>query len=540
MQTHEVPVLIIGGGLTGLAASVFLSWHGMPSLLVDQHRGTSMHPKARAINPRATELLRSVGLEAEVSAHRSPIADNTDLVHVRTLAGEERVRLPRPQPAEIGRLSPCGWSLIDQNRLEPLLRERAEKSGGRIRYHVRAKRVTIDADGATVVLLDRETGAEETVRTRYVIAADGNRSRIGQSLGISHTGPGTLSHLVSFFFRADLSGALRGRRIIAAYVNNDRVKGTFMPLDNVHRWVFNVSYYPEKGEVPDDFTTDRCVELVRLGVGNPDLPVEIESTDRLPWEIAARSAQPMRHGPVFIAGDAAHVMPPTGAFGASTGIQDAHNLAWKIAYVLRGLAGPELLESYDAERRPIAELMVRQSMIRFQVREGRAFEEVAGEMLDELVMSFGYRYSAGAFAGAISDGSPEDPAEPTARPGSRAPHVELVRDGRRLSVLDLFGRHFVLLAGAAADWARAAGAHAADRKVPLATYLVGPGRELQDPQDRWPAAYRAGPQSAVLVRPDGFIAWRADSAQRPEAVAEALAALLHRSASQPSLAAARD
>ena len=540
MQTHDVPVLIIGGGLTGLAASVFLSWHGIPSLLVDQHQGTSSHPKARAINPRTTELLRGVGLEAEVAAHRSPIADNTDLVHVRTLAGAERVRLPRPQPAEIGRLSPCGWSLIDQNRLEPLLRERAEQAGGRIRYEVRAERVTVDADGATVVLTDRRTGAEETVRARYVIAADGNRSRIGQSLGIGHTGPGALSHLVSFFFRADLTEALRGRRIIAAYVNNDRVKGTFMPLDNVHRWAFNVSYYPENGEHPDDFTTDRCLQLVRLGVGDPDLPVEIESTDRLPWEIAARSAQSMRHGPVFIAGDAAHVMPPTGAFGASTGIQDAHNLAWKLSYVLRGLAGPGLLDSYDAERRPIAELMVRQSMIRFEVREGRAFADVAGEMLDELVMSFGYRYATGALAGATGGGLPENPAEPTALPGSRAPHVEMVRDGRSLSVLDLFGRDFVLLGAAGADWARAAGASAAARGLPLATYLVGPGHELGDPGDRWPAAYRAGPQDAVLVRPDGFVAWRADGPRDPGAVADALAALLYRSAEQPSLATARD
>nr|AIW62996.1 FAD-dependent monooxygenase [uncultured bacterium BAC-AB1442/1414/561] len=540
MHSNEVPVLIIGGGLTGLAASVFLSWHGIPSLLVDQHRGTSSHPKARAINPRTSELLRSVGLEAEVLANRSPIADNTDLIHVHTLGGAERVRLPRPQPADIGRLSPCGWSLIDQNRLEPLLRQRAENAGGQVRYSVRAERVHIDAEGATVVLADRETGAEETVRTRYVIAADGNRSRIGGNLGVGHRGPGSLSHLVSFFFRADLTEAIRGRRIIAAYVNNDRVKGTFMPLDNAERWAFNVSYHPEKGETPDDFTVQRCIDLVRLGVGEPDLAVEIEGTDRLPWEIAGRSAETMRHGPVFIAGDAAHVMPPTGAFGASTGIQDAHNLAWKIAYVIRGMAGPELLDSYDTERRPIAELMVRQSMLRFEVREGRAFEEVAGEMLDELVMSFGYRYPAGAFTGRTGDGSPEDPADPSAAPGCRAPHVELVRAGRTLSTIDLFGRNFVLLGGTEAEWIRAAGARAADRGLPVETHLVGSGHELQDPQGRWAEAYRAGPLDAVLVRPDGFVAWRADGPQTEEVVAEALGSVLHLPAPQPTLAALRD
>ncbi|MFF8844566.1 FAD-dependent monooxygenase [Streptomyces sp. NPDC015127] len=521
VHTERTPVLIIGGGLTGLSAAAFLAWHGVPSVLVERHADISAHPKARAINPRSTELFRSIGMEQTVYDNRSPIAGNTDLVHVETLAGRERVRMPRSTGEEISALSPSRWALIDQNRLESLLRERARDAGCDIRYHTELTSFAADENGVTVETVDRGTQARRTVRADYVIASDGGRSRVRELLGVSQTGPGTLSNLVSFFFTADLTEALRGRSIIACYVNNPDVVGTFMPLDNDRRWVFNVSYDAEGGEKPEEFTPERCTELIRLGVGLPDLPVKIDTTDPLPWEIAARVAERLRVGRVLLAGDAAHVMPPTGAFGAGTGIQDVHNLAWKLALVLNGTAGPELLESYHTERHPVARLMMEQSMLRFRVREGEDYADVAAAMLDELSMAFGYHYQWGAFlparpgrrpAATAGDGWPvEDPHRPSAAPGHRAPHVVLLRGAKEISTLDLFSRSFTLLAGAEADpWAVAARAVAGELGLDAEVFRIAPDGELQDPGGTWETTYGVRPSGAVLVRPDGFVAWRSE------------------------------
>ncbi|MFD9004808.1 FAD-dependent oxidoreductase [Streptomyces sp. NPDC059582] len=534
MKQHTVPVLIVGGGLTGLSAAVFLAQYGVRATLVERHPDTSTHPKARAINPRTMELYRAVGMEERVRAGRSPISGNTDLVHVETLAGEERVRMPHASPQDIGRISPTQWTLIDQNQLEPILRERAVDVGADVRFHTRVDAVEEDADGVLVRTTDLATGEETEIRAEYVIAADGSRSPVRDMLSIGAHGRGTITNLVSFFFEADLEEALRGRKIIAAYVNNPGVRGTIIPIDNDRRWVINVSFFPEQGQSAADFTEERCVALVRAAVGDPELPLKIESVDMPAWDISSRVADTFATRRVFVAGDAAHVMPPTGAFGASTGIQDAYNLAWKLALVLSATAGPRLLESYDAERRPVAEETVKQAMLRFAVREGKQFQDVAKELVDETTMTFGYCYPRGAFA--VEEGVPgaviEDPEHPTGRPGARAPHVVL--DGRHgpLSSIDLFGGGFTLLADTAAGrWTEAAAAQAQRLGVTLTVRRIGPGEELGDRDGAFRQRYGLPAGGAVLVRPDGFVCWRTTAGRSggPEqALAQTLAQVLAR------------
>jgi putative polyketide hydroxylase len=523
---EKTPVLIVGGGLTGLSAAVFLAWHGVRSTLVERHPDTSTHPKARAINPRTMELYRAVGMETEVREGRSPISGNTDLVHVETLAGRERVRMPNASPEAIDRISPTGWTLIDQNQLEPILRRRAVAVGADVRFHTELTALAEVDEGVLATLVDRASGATRRVLAEYVIAADGSRSPVRDMLGVSHHGRGTITNLVSFFFHADLRPALRGRKIIAAYVNNPDVRGTIIPIDNEKRWVLNVSFFPERGESAEDFDEKRCVALARAAVGIPDLPVEIEHTGMPAWDISAKMADRMRAGRVFIAGDAAHVMPPTGAFGASTGIQDAYNLAWKLALVLQGTAGTGLLDSYDEERRPVAEETVRQASLRFAVREGKRYEDVATDLVSEETMTFGYRYPAGAF---IPEGPVgtllEDPDAPSGRPGARAPHAVLDADGSPLSTVDLFGRGFVLLVPAgASDWAAVAGAVTRELGVAVDVTTVAEGSRLRDLAGELRQRYGIGPGGAALVRPDGVVAWR--SADAPEDPAAALAAAL--------------
>ncbi|MER7394190.1 FAD-dependent oxidoreductase [Streptomyces sp. NPDC000151] len=510
MSQQQVPVLIVGGGLAGLSAAVFLAHHGVRATLVERHPGTSTHPKARAINPRTMELYRAVGMAERVKAGRSPISGNTDLVHVETLAGKERVRMPNASIEDISRISPAQWTLIDQNQLEPILRERAEEVGVDLRFHTRLDAATQDADGVTATLTDLGTGVRSELRAGYVVAADGSRSPVRELLGIGAHGRGTLTNLVSFFFDADLEEALRGRRIIAAYVNNSEVRGTIIPIDNDRKWVINVSFFPDKGQSADDFTPERCAELVRAAVGVPGLPLTIESVDMPAWDISARVADTFTAGRFLIAGDAAHVMPPTGAFGASTGIQDAYNLAWKLGLVLAGKAGAALLDSYDAERRPVAEETVRQAMLRFAVREGKQFQDVAADLVDETTMTFGYAYPAGAFA--AEDPAlwtvTEDPDKPSGRPGTRAPHVVVEGEHGPFSTVDLFPVGFTLLtAGPAAPWAAAAAA-ARDLGVVLRVHGIGEGGDYADTKGVFTRQYGISDGGAVLVRPDGFVAWR--------------------------------
>ncbi|MCM2387229.1 FAD-dependent oxidoreductase [Streptomyces albipurpureus] len=521
-QRHDgrKPVVIVGGGLTGLSAAVFLAHHGVHATLLERHPDTSSHPKARAINPRTMEVYRAVGMEERVRAGRSPISGNTDLVHVESLAGEERVRMPTASPEDIGRIGPAQWTMIDQNQLEPILRARAVEAGADVRFHTRVDAVTQDADGVLLRTTDLATGESGELRAAYVIAADGSRSPVREMLSIGAQGPGTITNLVSFFFEADLEQALRGRKIVAAYVNNPSVRGTIIPIDNDRRWVINVSFRPDQGESADDFTEERCAELVRAAVGVPDLKLRIESVDMPAWDISARVAQTFASGRVLIAGDAAHVMPPTGAFGASTGIQDVYNLAWKLALVLEGHAGAGLLETYDAERRPVAQETVKQAMLRFAVREGKQFGDVADELLDETTMTFGYCYPAGAFI--AGEGAPdrliEDPGNPSGRPGSRAPHLVLDGPTGALSTVDLFGKGFVLLADpAGARWAGTEVDKAArDLGVALSLRTIGPASGtgpgdragLTDREGLFHRRYGLPPGGAALVRPDGFVCWR--------------------------------
>ncbi|UUN27420.1 FAD-dependent oxidoreductase [Streptomyces sp. FIT100] len=530
MKQEKTQVAIVGGGLTGLSAAVFLAAHGVHATLLERHPDTSTHPKARAINPRTMELYRAVGMEERVRAGRSPISGNTDLVHVETLAGEERVRMPNASPEDIGRISPTQWTLIDQNQLEPILRERAVEAGADVRFHTRVDAVEEDTGGVLLRTTDLGSGKSTELRAAYVIAADGSRSPVREMLSIGAHGRGTITDLVSFFFEADLEPALRGRKIIAAYVNNPEVRGTIIPIDNDRRWVINVSFFPERGESAADFTEERCVELVRAAVGIPGLPLKIESVAMPAWDISARVADAFATRRVFFAGDAAHVMPPTGAFGASTGIQDAYNLAWKLALVLEGKAGPGLLESYGAERRPVAEETVKQAMLRFAVREGKQFRDVADELLDETTMTFGYCYPAGAVV--AESGAPdaliEDPEHPSGRPGARAPHVPLKGERGPLSTLDLFGDGFVLLADSAGGrWAETAARAARELGLTLTVHAIGPGAGLADEDGRFRQRYGLAAGGAVLVRPDGFVCWRSTTGRPGEERNEVALALRH-------------
>jgi putative polyketide hydroxylase len=287
------------------------------------------------------------------------------------------------------------------------------------------------------------------------------------------------------------------------------------------RWVFGTGLSPQYGESLADFPEERVVALVREAAGLADVAVslrpQIPGTDLkvLGFAIGAQVAQQYRLGRIFLVGDAAHIVPPTGGLGANTGIQDAHNLAWKLAAVVQGEAGPALLNTYQDERRPVGLLTMEQALARWGARIGEGAEEQTTALLDYTAVAFGYRYESAAVIGAPADVRPALPiTELTGQPGTRAPHVWLERDDQRLSTIDLYGRSYVLLAGAdGSAWVDAARSIA---DTGVEAYRIGGDGDFADAEGRWAEAYGVTDRGAVLVRPDGFVAWcSADLADDP-------------------------
>ncbi|MDH6114998.1 putative polyketide hydroxylase [Kitasatospora sp. MAP12-15] len=523
----RVPVLIAGGSLVGLSASLFLGRLGVPHLLVERHARTSHHPRGRGNNVRTMELFRTAGVEPLIREAASVLAENHGILQADTLTGADQEWLfKKIDPGgALSRLSPSGWCLCSQNDLEPVLLRSARELGGELRFGTELVSFEQDDRGVTAQLLTRETGETRTVRADYLIAADGPRSPVRDRLGIGLTGQGDLFHNVSITFRAKrLAEAVGDRRFIVCYLTNPQSPGALLPVDNERDWVFHAPWRPDDGETLEDFTEERCIELIRTATGVPDL--ELEITGKAPWHAAERVAESYGSGRVFLAGDSAHEMSPTGAFGSNTGIQDAHNLAWKLAAVLAGWAGPGLLESYDAERRPVALATSARASVRSAEHRHPGYDVSpgTGRQAGMLAVVLGYRYPAGAVLGTVPDGPavPED-FSPVAEPGGRAPHLWVHRAGVRISTLDLYERAPVLLSGPGGAAWHAAGLRVAERTgTPLDCYRVGHGAEHElspEPGPDWAGLHGIEADGAVLVRPDGFVAWRSTAgAGDPEQV----------------------
>ncbi|MER6187235.1 FAD-dependent monooxygenase [Streptomyces sp. NPDC001652] len=522
--THQVPVLIVGGSLVGLSTSLFLGRLGVRHMLVERHAGTSIHPRGRGNNVRTMELFRTAGIEPGIREAAATLDDNHGILQTPTLVGDAGEWLFKEIDAggALARFSPSSWCLCSQNDLEPVLFEHAERLGGDLRYGTELLSFDSDPSGVTAVVKSRDTGEHTTIRADYLVAADGPRSPVREQLGIAQSGPGDLFSNVSITFRSRrLADVVGERRFIVCYLTDPEADGALLPVDNHENWVFHAPWHPERGEALEEFTDERCAEHIRRAVGVADLDVQV--TGKAPWNAAQRVARSYRSGRVFLAGDSAHEMSPTGAFGSNTGIQDAHNLAWKLAAVLDGWAGEGLLDTYDAERRPVAEATSARAAARSVEHSHPGFAPPpgmggggggGGPQRGILNVVLGYRYPQGAVVGT-------DPAAPvvperfdlSGEPGSRAPHLAVRHKGERISTLDLYERSFVLLSDAddPSGWHEAAIRLAEEMSLPLASYRVGstPDAELMPDGDTdWSAVHGTTRGGAVLVRPDGFVAWR--------------------------------
>lgn len=525
----EVPVLIAGGGLVGLSTAMFLAVQGVPSLVVEPLVGGSLLPRAAHFHLRTLELFRLAGIAEEVTAESGrDFLPEGAIVAMDSLAGRKVADIIPSLNQGVDEVSPCRRLFITQPRLEPILRRRAETAGAQMLSGHQVVGVAQDAASVTVTVAPSDAGlasgagsVRREIRARYLVGADGAHSTVRSDLGIGFGGRGVFSNSITIYFTADLAPQIGGQPLSVIYVNHP-LFGGFFRLDRACQsgfLVVNTVHDHPDGDAAADTSPERLTQLVRAGAGVDDLAVRIDGVAR--WRATAEAAERFAEGRVFLAGDAAHLMPPNGGFGGNTGIHDAHNLAWKLAAVLRGAAGPALLDSYDAERRPVARFTVEQAYSRYVTRTApqRGTDDI-DPVAPDFDIELGYLYHSSAVIDGPDrsnrgpDGGPvhADPRTSDGQPGSRAPHLWLERDGQTISTIDLArGPAFVLLATSeGGPWldSLAAVAQTFPELAVDGWRVGGVGADLVDPAGAFVARYGLDPGGASLIRPDGFVAWR--------------------------------
>jgi 2-polyprenyl-6-methoxyphenol hydroxylase-like FAD-dependent oxidoreductase len=538
MRSVESPVLVVGAGPVGLTASLLLSRHGIRHLVVDRRPGPHRAPQAHVVNPRSLEIFRQLGIDTgRLRRLATPREDGGHVSWVTTLTGPELGRLPyERQDDAVLELTPEPIVNLPQHELEPILLAhavRAQQASVHWRHEWRA--LDADADGVTSHVVDHERDEPYEIRSRWVLAADGAGSPVRKQVGIAMLGPERLQSFVMIHFEADLRALVRDRPAILYWTLDPEALGSFIAHDIDRTWVFMHPYDPET-EATDAFDAPRCAAIVRRAIGRDDVSLTVR--DVSPWHMTSQVAERYGSGRVFLIGDSAHRFPPAGGMGMNTGIQDAHNLVWKLRFVDEGWAGAALLDSYEQERRPVAQDNADQSLtnaVRMlemlgelglgdggpasrarlsalladtegRVRIAQAIDRQR-DHFDMLGLQLGFVYETGAV---VPDGTSAPPRAvhsfvPSARPGSRLPHAWIERDGARCSSLDLIAPDAcTLLTGPAG--ASVAAECAARTPGPLRVLVAG--RDFTDPGGAWLRTCGLEPDGAVLVRPDQHVAWR--------------------------------
>ncbi|GCF76944.1 FAD-binding monooxygenase [Bacillus cereus] len=516
MKSKHVPVLIVGGGLSGLSSALFLAKHNMDYLLIERHPSTAIHPKAGGITFRTMELFRELGLEKRIRLAGKALENCHGRIAVQTIAEVNNEELEQIRAAQyennenlvrkVEEISPSKQTACYQITLEEMMLQYAQKLGGELSFYHELVSYEQNENGVIAVIRDCETKEESTIYCDYVIAADGAKSKIREQLGISTEGRGTIGgYYMNIYFEADLSECIKGDAFGFTMIRHPKVIGALIPVDNESKWIYHVAYDPLKGERPEDFSIERCKQIIQTAIGSMDIKPEILSV--LPWEASESTAVKFQDNRIFLVGDSAHIMPPTGGFGSNTGIQDAHNLAWKLAAVIKGQANPKLLETYHDERYPVAKLTTdHASSILFRAA-GR--EEGNLSNMDSLAVTAGYQYCSEAIIDECNTPHRMNIVDLNGRPGTRAPHFWGTYEGKEVSILDLFGSNFVLLTGAEpSTWTEAARDVSSKLGVNIKVYRVGLSGDFVAQKDVLSKLYGIGHGGAALIRPDGFIGWR--------------------------------
>jgi 2,4-dichlorophenol 6-monooxygenase len=555
----ETDVLVVGSGPAGGASALFLSTLGVDNVCITKYRWTANTPRAHITNQRTMEILRDAGVEDDVMEKAVPNELMGQTSFCTSLAGEELARLHTwgthpARKAEYTLASPCEHVDIPQTYMEPILIGHAAERGSRVRFDTEYLSHVQDDEGVTTTVRDRRTGSEYAIRSKYLIGADGGRSQIAQDIGLPYEGVMDWAGSMNIVLEADLTHLVEHRPSVLYWVlqPGSNVGGIGLGLVRMVRpwkeWLIVWGY--DINEPPPVVDDAAATEIAHNLIGDPDVPIKIKSTSV--WGNNKWYATEYTRGRVYCMGDACHRHPPSNGLGSNTSIQDAYNLAWKLALVLQGKAAPTLLDTYQDERAPIGRQIVlraNKSIEEFgpifdalglldtsdpdvmkqhmearkqdtpeaaeQRRKLREAIELKNYEFNAHGVEMNHRYTSAAV---LPDGTPEPEftrdAElyyhPTTWPGARLPHVWLEHKGIRVSNHDLAGKgRFALFTGIGGDaWAEAAELVTAQTGVEIAAYVIGPGREVLDTYDDWARAREVEENGAVLVRPDGHVAWR--------------------------------
>ena len=580
----ETDVLIVGSGPAGSAAALALSTYGVRAMVVTKYRWLADTPCAHITNQRTMEVLRDLGIEREVADKSSPQELMGNNIFCTSLAGEEIGRLhswgTHPNRlADYTLSSPTRICDCPQTLLEPILLGHAAGRGAKVRFDTEYLSLEQDEDGVTATVRDRLDGRVYTIRARYLLGADGGRSLVAEQIGLPMQGRMGVGGSMNIVLEADLSRHVAHRPSVLYWVLQPGadIGGIGMGLVRMVRpwnewlivWGYDVNQPPP---VIDDAAAEA---IARSLIGDADVPIRIKSSSV--WTVNHMNATEYASGRVFCMGDAVHRHPPSNGLGSNTSIQDAYNIAWKLALVLRGVAAPSLLDSYQAERAPIGKQIVDRAnksieeygpvfdalglraacdpeTMRASMRartENTPAASAQRAALRRAIAAKTYEFNAHgvemnqryASRAIVPDGSPE-PAyvrdaelyyHPTTWPGARLPHAWVFRGGKPVSTLDLVPTGgFALLTGIGGEaWAEAAAAAAARWGIEIATIVIGPGRDCEDLFGAWAELSEIEESGCVLVRPDRHVAWRARTVDEAWGLDDVVARVLGRQGALP-------
>ncbi|KAB5547403.1 FAD binding domain-containing protein [Coniochaeta sp. 2T2.1] len=510
-SAERTPVVIIGAGLAGLTMAIALGRHHIPAVLIERREATLQHPRADGFTPRTVEILRALGFGEDLVPEHEP-GFQLRRARVESLTGKWFEELAwnegaKPTPASTGAdaeygASPYSGARVPQDILEPILLRRVEQLGTiHVRRHHEFVSLTQDDDGV-VVSIKGPSGATSTLHADYLVAADGHRSRVRESQGIGRKGHGVVNSVKSVLFRAPELAPYLQKGFTQFTIDQPDLKGFLIAYQDGRL----VLHLPNNRE----YDAELLQSLVQKAVGSSEAKLEILGTSQ--WDLSALIADQFCSGRVYLVGDAAHSLPPNrGGYGANTGVADAHNLAWKLASVVRGVSDPVLLETYEEERAPVAwlrhdQIFARSDFKTLQQGQGGDTAQPGQEVLDDEAVEFGQLYRSRGIPNQET-GLPDArrPREWAGQPGTRAPHVWIRVQGGRVSSLSLFQEAWVVLSDNP-DWASIV-AQVRDQVNGLDLKFVGVEQDA-DMGPRFGIVFGLAASGCTLVRPDGCIAWR--------------------------------